>query len=82
MVVDLGASLTFGTVALTWTPGRVRPCAVSVSDDGVTYTQIGSGAGAGNSQTLTVHATGRYLALAVSAWSPGDAGLTSLSLMA
>jgi hypothetical protein len=81
MVVDLGASLTFGTVALTWTPGRVRPCTVSVSDDGVTYTRIGGGAGAGNSQTLTVQATGRYLALAVTAWSPGDAGLASLSLM-
>jgi hypothetical protein len=78
MVVDLGASLTFGTVALTWTPGRVRPCTVSVSADGLTYTQIGGGA---NVQTLTVHATGRYLALAVSTWTPGDAGLTSLSLL-
>jgi hypothetical protein len=73
MIVDLGASMPLGTLTLAWTPGVVRPTTVSVSTDGVTYQQVGTGAGALNT-------TGRYLALAVSAWSPGDAGLTSLSL--
>jgi hypothetical protein len=73
MVVDLGASMPLGTLTLAWTPGALRPTTVSVSTDGMTYQQVGTGAGA-------LHVTGRYLALAVSAWSPGDAGLTSLSL--
>jgi hypothetical protein len=77
MVVDLGAALAFETVTLTWARGRVRPTTVSVSDDGLTYRTVGT-----TTRTVTAATTARYVAVSVPAWTPGDAGLTALSVMA
>ena len=80
MVVDLGASMTLSALTTHWTGGRVVPFTVSVSDDGLSYTQVASGNARDDGKALSLNATGRYVALAVSGWSRGDAGLVSLSV--
>jgi hypothetical protein len=79
MVVDLGASSQVGTVALTWAPGRTRTATVSVSDDGLTYRGVGTVSRGG---TVAAATTARYVAVTVPTWTPGDAGLTTLSVLA
>ena len=82
MVVDLGASTALGSLTTQWTVGRVSPFTVSVSDDGLSYTQVASGGAGHDGRALSLNTTGRYVALAVSNWSHGDAGLVSLTLTA
>ena len=82
MVVDLGAATALGALTMRWTTSRVAPFTVSVSDDGLSYTQVVSGDSRHDGKALTLNTTTRYVALAVSAWSHADAGLVSLTLTA
>jgi hypothetical protein len=81
MVVDLGAAVPLRTVATRWSAGRTAAFTVSVSSDGATYTQIAASSSGRPEQHLTLPpgTTGRYLALAVSGWNHGDAGLAALT---
>jgi F5/8 type C domain len=74
MVVDLGASVPLGTLALTWGPGRPPSAVVTVSDDGLSYRPAGTVHG----HPLPLSTTARYVAVAVS--RPGVAQLTGLSV--
>ena len=80
MVVDLGTSSTLSALTTRWTAGRVPPFTVSVSDDGLTYSQVASGDSRHDGKPLSLNATGRYVALAVSGWTHAAASLVSLTL--
>jgi hypothetical protein len=80
MVVDLGASVAFGTVRAEWTGGRVPTGRVEVSDDGLTYRGAGTMTGSGPVRQLGAKVTARYVALATDASGPGAARLTALSV--
>jgi hypothetical protein len=81
MVIDLGARYTLGRATLSWQAGRVTPAVVSISDDGLTYRQIGTAAGTGD-ETLPLGGTsGRYVAIQAPRWE-GNTGLSEVGLFA
>lgn len=80
MVVDLGSQLALGTLELTWTTGRVPPAAISVSADGLSYTEAGSTPGGPGQQRVTLGTSARYVSVSVPSWSAGDAELAGLSV--
>jgi hypothetical protein len=53
---------------------------VSVSDDGLTFTDVGTIRGGRPEGTLDVARTARYVALTTS-WGTGDPGLTALRVL-
>lgn len=69
MVVDLGAPHQISEVRLTWTPGKGAEARVETSTDGRTYTPLADGA-----------VTARYVAVAVTGWRSGSAGLAELAV--
>lgn len=79
LVVDLGATTDLSTLTPTWTPGRVRPFTAAVSTDGLAWTAAPAPA-AGRGAPVPLHTAGRYVALDVADWAPGDAALVSLSV--
>ncbi|MEU7774868.1 discoidin domain-containing protein [Micromonospora taraxaci] len=78
MVIDLGSLRELASVRLTWTPGRRRPITVSTSADGLGYVPVASVPKPKPETTVTTRSSGRYLAVAVADWQPGDARLTSV----
>ncbi|NEB07125.1 discoidin domain-containing protein, partial [Streptomyces sp. SID13726] len=81
MVTDLGTPREIGTVVAAWERGGAPESVVSVSDDGLTFTDVGT-LGAGDVHgTLAVDRTARYVALST-AWADGDPGLTALRVLA
>ncbi len=81
MVTDLGAPREIGTVVAAWERGGAPESVVSVSDDGLTFTDVGT-LGAGDVRgALAVDRTARYVALSTS-WRDGDPGLTALRVLA
>lgn len=81
MVTDLGGPREIGQVVTSWARGDDAPRAVvSVSDDGLTFTDVGTiGAGTLNGR-LEVGRTARYVALTTE-WSDGDPGLSALRVL-
>jgi len=77
MVTDLGAPQEIGTVVAEWARGRAPSAVVSVSDDGLTFTDVGP---VGRTRVVEVNRTARYVALTTT-WSRGDAALTSLRVL-
>lgn len=77
MVTDLGSPQEIGTVVAEWARGRAPSAVVSVSDDGLTFTDVGP---VDRSGVVDVARTARYVALTTT-WRPGDAGLTSLKVL-
>jgi hypothetical protein len=69
MVVDLGAAHALTAVALTWSRGRRRPVRVETSTDGLTY-----------APAALPGASGRYVAIVVTGWRPGDAELVEVAV--
>ncbi|MFF2269250.1 discoidin domain-containing protein [Cellulosimicrobium cellulans] len=81
MVTDLGAPREIGTVVAAWERGGAPESVVSVSDDGLAFTDVGT-LGAGDARgALAVDRTARYVALSTS-WQDGDPGLTALRVLA
>jgi hypothetical protein len=81
MVVDLGARYTLDRATLSWQAGRVTPAVVSVSDDGLTYRQVGTATGTGD-ETLSLGGTAaRYVAIQAPRWE-GNTGLAELRVFA
>jgi len=80
MVTDLGSPRQIGRVVVSWA-GRGAPDAVvSVSDDGLTFTDVGTLDGGGAHGALDVGRTARYVALTTS-WRTGDPNLTALRVL-
>lgn len=81
LVVDLDGRHTLTGACLEWTDGVVPPYTINASDDGVTWTQLVSNSGSDNPRPrFTFSAAANYLSVHVLRWSPGDAGLTHLSV--
>ncbi|MBD8078685.1 discoidin domain-containing protein [Cellulosimicrobium arenosum] len=85
MVTDLGAPREIGDVVTTWDGPAAPDAVVSVSDDGLTFTDVGTIAGGSAGQaargSLAVDRTARYVALTTS-WADGDPGLAALRVLA
>ncbi|MEV4133881.1 discoidin domain-containing protein [Dactylosporangium sp. NPDC049742] len=79
MVVDLGRSAAIGTVGLTWDGARAPAATVSVSADGLTFTDIGSVAAGTQLGSVKLDTTARYVAVTTT-WHQGDAGLSTLEV--
>ncbi|MEV0893819.1 discoidin domain-containing protein [Promicromonospora sp. NPDC050262] len=80
MVTDLGAPREIGTVVAEWARRRTPSAVVSVSDDGLTFTDVGTLRAGRAEATLDVGRTARYVAITTS-WRPGDPGLTALKVL-
>ncbi|MDG4783070.1 discoidin domain-containing protein [Micromonospora sp. WMMD961] len=76
LVIDLGSLHDLASVRLTWTPGRRRPITVATSADGLDYVAVASVPKPRPETTISTRASGRYVAIAVTDWRPGDARLT------
>jgi hypothetical protein len=64
--VDLGTRTELCGLRLTWEAAYARGYDVQVSDDGTTWTTVaGTRTGTGGTEQLDVHATGRFLRLAM-----------------
>ena len=81
IVVDLGAATALGALATSWTEGAPVTFTVSVSTDGLAYTQVGSGSSVRARQPLQLDTTARYVALTTPHWSGNDATLTALTVV-
>jgi F5/8 type C domain len=81
MVIDLGARYTLDRATLSWQAGRATPAVVSVSDDGLTYRQIGTATGTGDETLPLGGASGRYVAIQAPRWE-GNTGLSEVGLFA
>ncbi|MTG87678.1 hypothetical protein GJV82_01715 [Cellulosimicrobium sp. BIT-GX5] len=81
MVTDLGAPREIGTVVVAWERGGAPEAVVSVSDDGLTFIDVGTIRAGAARGTLAVDRTARYVALST-AWADGDPGLTALRVLA
>ncbi|WP_432990044.1 discoidin domain-containing protein [Dactylosporangium sp. CA-233914] len=79
MVVDLGRSAAIGTVRLTWNGARAPVATVSVSDDGLTFTDVGKVGACKQQGSVKVGATARYVAVTTT-WHRGEAGLSTLEV--
>ncbi|WBU37594.1 discoidin domain-containing protein [Homoserinibacter sp. YIM 151385] len=79
MVVDLGTARPIGSIALLWADGEVPAAAVSVSDDGLAFREVGDAPRRGTG-VVEPGGTARYVAVSTS-WSAGDAALTSLRVL-
>jgi F5/8 type C domain len=83
LVVDLGVASTLGALSTSWTRGAPVGFAVSVSTDGLAYTQTASGSSVRTDRPVSLNnVTARYVALAVPDWSAAGATLVSLSITA
>ncbi|GAA4840832.1 hypothetical protein GCM10023221_18280 [Luteimicrobium xylanilyticum] len=80
MVTDLGAAHAVGSVVLQWDGTKVPASVVSVSDDGLTFHDVGSTSKGASTGVVRVDATTRYVAVSTR-WKDGDAGLASLSVV-
>lgn len=81
IVVDLGAPKAIAAARGIWSPGRVPPFDVQVSDDGLAWTTVASSPGGGPARAeLPVGRTARYVALQVHGWREHDARLAELYL--
>ncbi|TPW74006.1 discoidin domain-containing protein [Schumannella soli] len=80
MVTDLGAMRQFGAVVTDWGGDEAPAATISVSDDGLTFRDIGTVPAGRRSGTVDGLATARYVALSTS-WSEGDADLTALRVL-
>ncbi|MCO1597235.1 discoidin domain-containing protein [Micromonospora sp. RHAY321] len=76
LVIDLGSLQGLASVRLTWTPGRRRPITVATSADGLGYVAVASVPKPRPETTISTRSSGRYVAIAVADWQPGDARLT------
>lgn len=80
MVTDLGAAKDVGTVTTLW-DGEAAPAAtVSVSDDGVTFRDVGVIDAKTTHGSVKIDETARYVALTTQ-WRLGDPGLTALRVL-
>ncbi len=77
MVTDLGAPREVGTVVTEWARERAPSAVVSVSEDGLTFTDVGPVRRDG---VVEVNRTARYVALTTT-WRTGDAGLAALKVL-
>ncbi|WP_051681874.1 discoidin domain-containing protein [Cellulomonas sp. HZM] len=80
MVVDLGAAKKVGKVALAWDGTDVPGAVVSVSDDGLTFRDVGTPAGDATTGVVDVDATVRYVAVSTQ-WAAGDSGLAAFRVL-
>ncbi|MEN0129194.1 MAG: discoidin domain-containing protein [Brevundimonas sp.] len=76
MVVDLGAAKDVGEVALAWDGTDVPDSVVSVSDDGLTFRDVGAPVGDATTGVVDVDAHVRYLAVSTQ-WAAGSSALAS-----
>ncbi|MEE6295620.1 discoidin domain-containing protein [Georgenia wangjunii] len=81
MVTDLGAARDIGTVIATWDGAAAPGLTVSTSDDGLTFEDVAEVAAGEQVGSVAVDRTARYVAV-TTAWTPGDAGLRSLQVLA
>lgn len=81
MVADLGAAKPIGIVSALWDGAGAPATTVSVSDDGISFRDVGSVDADEIHGTVAVDATARYVALSTT-WSPGDPGLAALRVLA
>jgi hypothetical protein len=81
MVVDLAQQWDITLIKLTWTPtGTRRPVRLSASSDGLSYDPLTEIPMPGQSAASIVDLSTRYLAVAVTGWTPGDAELIALEV--
>lgn len=80
MVVDLGAPTALGMLSTSWTHGALVAFTVSVSADGLAYTQAATGTSVHANEPVRLNGTARYVAVAVSRWSGHDASLVALKI--
>ncbi|MFF2495443.1 discoidin domain-containing protein [Agromyces sp. NPDC058064] len=77
MVVDLGSAQAIGTVTTLWDGDDAPAATVSVSDDGITFREVGAIEAGATRGAVAVGATARYVALTTE-WADGDPGLVAL----
>lgn len=77
MVADLGSAHQIGTVTTLWDGDGAPAAIVSVSDDGITFREVGSLEAGATRGSVAVDATARYVALTTE-WAEGDPGLVAL----
>jgi hypothetical protein len=81
MVTDLGAAQPIGTVSTLWAAADAPAATVSVSDDGLTFRDVGAIEAGVTHGAVVVDETARYVALTTT-WSDGDPGLAALRVLA
>lgn len=77
MVVDLGSAQAIGAVTTLWDGDDAPAATVSVSDDGITFREVGAVEAGATRGSVAVDATARYVALTTE-WADGDPGLIAL----
>ncbi|HEY9306895.1 MAG TPA: discoidin domain-containing protein [Microbacterium sp.] len=80
MVTDLGSAQSIGTVSTLWNDEGAPAATVSVSDDGITFRDVGSIKAGATRGSVSVEATARYVALTTE-WTEGDPGLIALRVL-
>ena len=81
MVVDLAQPWDVTLIKLTWTPTGVRrPVRLSASADGLGYDPVTEIPVPGQSAASIVDINARYVAVAITGWTPGDAELIELDV--
>ena len=81
MVADLGAARDIGTVTTLWDGADAPAATVSVSDDGLTFRDVGALDAGETHGAVAVDQTARYVALSTQ-WTAGDPGLRALRALA
>ncbi|GAA1795039.1 discoidin domain-containing protein [Agromyces lapidis] len=80
MVTDLGSAQPIGTVTTLWDGDEAPAATVSVSDDGITFREVGSIKAGSPRGSVAVEATARYVALTTE-WTEADPGLIALRVL-
>lgn len=81
VVSDLGAARPIGDVSTLWDGPGAPSATVSVSDDGITFREVGSIKAGTTHGAVSVDATARYVALSTT-WREGDPGLAAMRVLA
>ncbi|MDF2506451.1 MAG: hypothetical protein K0Q52_310 [Microbacterium sp.] len=81
LVSDLGSARPIGDVSTLWDGAGAPAATVSLSDDGITFREVGSIKAGTTHGTVSVDATARYVALSTT-WREGDPGLAALRVLA
>jgi hypothetical protein len=81
MVTDLGAAHPIGSVATLWNGPDAPASTVSLSDDGITFHDVGSLDAGTTHGVVAVDASARYVALSTE-WTDADSTLAALRVLA
>lgn len=80
MITDLGGAFEIGSVRTLWDGSNTPAATVSISDDGISFRDIGTLESGTLHGIVNVDETARYVALSTE-WTDGQAGITALRVL-